>query len=372
MKILELSVHFPPNVGGVETHLWDLVTLLSKKGLRVFVLCYQPLSIKIPWKIFEKSKNLEILRIPWIAGFFYKLIPYKKLEFLYLFPGLFFFAPFILSEINPKIIHAHGLVAGFVAVFWGKIFQKKVIISTHSLYSFPSSGFYSKFAKFIFNRSDKILCLSKKSCKEVTNLGVNKNKIIQFTYWLDLNKFKNIENAKKLFSFNEKFIVLFVGRLVPEKGIEVLLDSAARWNNNIGLIFVGTGPLEGDIIRCSAKDSKIHFMGRLNQDELPSIYSAADVTIVPSVSEEGFGRVIMESLACSTPVIAANRGSIPEALDASVGQLIDISADNMRKAVENLYKNNSRLKLFSSNARKFAERRYSQRNANTIIQILTN
>ncbi len=371
MKILQLSVHFSPNVGGVETHLWDLVTLLSKKGWKVFVLCYQPLSIKVPWKMIEKNKNLGILRIPWITGLFYKLIPYKKLEFLYLFPGIFIVTPFVLILENPQIIHAHGLVAGFVATFWGKVFRKKVIISTHSLYSFPSLGFYREFVKFIFNNSDKILCLSKKSCGEIAKLGVSKNKIIQFTYWLDLHKFKKLENAKDLFGFREKFIVLFVGRLVSEKGIDVLLDSSRHWNSNIGLVFAGTGPLEEKIKKQSAKDFRIHFLGRLSQDQLPAIYSAADITIMPSVSEEGFGRVIMESLACSTPVLAANRGSIPEALDASVGRLIDISPDNIKVTVEDLYKDVAALRTLAGNARKFAERRYSNKNADSIIRTYT-
>lgn len=371
MTILQLTVHFPPNIGGVETHLWDLVTFLSKKDWKVFVLCLRPLSVKTSWKIYESIGSLEIFRIPWVSGLFYKFIPHPKLEFLYLFPGLFVFTPIVLLLKRSQLIHAHGLVAGFVATFWGKVFNKKVVISTHSLYSFPERGLYCEFAKFIFNNADRVLCLSDKSYQEILNLGINNRKVSRFTYWIDLNKFKKDKIVKKEFGWKEDFMVLFVGRLIREKGVDILLQSVKSWDKKIGLVFAGTGPLEKEIIRQASKNSRIHFLGKINQDNLPSIYSVADLVIVPSTSEEGFGRVIMESLACGTPVIASKRGSISEAMDESVGRMIDISPENIKEAVENLFKNPSKLKSLSKNARDFAKRRYADKNAKSIIQAYT-
>lgn len=368
MKVLELTVHFPPNVGGVETHLWDLVTLLPKKGWQVFVLCYRPLSVKVDWKIYEKFQRLEIFRIPWISGLFYKFIHNPKLEFLYLFPGLFIFTPIILLIKRTEIIHAHGIVAGFVAVFWGRIFHIRIVISTHSIYSFPNRGLYHIFAKNIFRSADKVLCLSKKSFDEIKQLGIEDKKLANFTYWIDLKKFVFNKEAKKIFNWKEKFIVSFVGRLVLEKGIDVLLESAKEWNKDIGLVFAGTGPLESRIISEASRNSRIHFLGKVDQKDLPNIYSATDILIVPSTSEEGFGRVIMESLACSIPVIGSNRGAIPETMDDSVGRLIDINPSSIKEAVEDFYKHPLKLSTLSKNARKFVERRYSEKNATAIIR----
>lgn len=368
MKVLELSVHFPPNVGGVETHLWDLVTFLAKNKWQVFVLCYRPLSVNTDWKIYERFKQLEIFRIPWVSGLFYKLISNPKLEFLYLFPGLFIFTPSILLIKGIKVIHAHGLVAGFVAVFWGKIFRLRVIISTHSIYSFPNTGLYYFFVKLVFKGADKILCLSEKSCNEIKRLGIDNKKIEIFTYWIDLKKFAPHKNAPGIFKWKEKFIVLFIGRLILEKGLDVLLESVKNWNKNIGLVIVGTGPLEEKIKTEASKDHRIHFLGSTNQANLAEIYSAANVLIVPSTSEEGFGRVIMESLACATPVIASNRGAIPEAMDESVGSLIEVNTRSIKNAVEDFYNNPPKLAALSKKCRKFAERRYSEKNASTIIK----
>src|SRR3989304_9705455 len=136
MKILQLTAHYHPNAGGVETHLSDLVSALIKRNNRVFVLTYKPLTAMVKAKIFEKEGNLEILRILWIAGFFYKLVNKPILEFLYLIPGLFIATPIVLLIKQPDVVHSHGLVAGFIAVFWGKIFKIRVVTTTHSIYHF--------------------------------------------------------------------------------------------------------------------------------------------------------------------------------------------------------------------------------------------
>src|SRR3989344_4281106 len=199
MKILQLTTHFSPNVGGVETHLDDLVNALIKRKYKVFVLTYKPLVTETTWKLYEKTKNLEILHLPWLAGYFYKFVNNPLIEFLYLVPGLFLATPFVLLSFKPEVIHSHGLVAGFVAVFWGKLFGKRVITTTHSIYNFPLrskdlrvGNLYRNFAKFIFENSDKALTLSQQSAKEIEKLGINKEKIKVFTYWIDLTKFKSI------------------------------------------------------------------------------------------------------------------------------------------------------------------------------------
>ncbi|KKQ51515.1 MAG: Glycosyltransferase [Candidatus Woesebacteria bacterium GW2011_GWA1_39_21b] len=378
MKILQLTAHFNPNVGGVETHLNDLVKELINKGHEVFVLTYKPLTAKVVAKIYEKDDRLDILRLPWFPGLFYKLVNKPILEFLYLVPGLFIATPLVLLIKQPDVVHSHGLVAGFIAVFWGKIFKIRVVTTTHSIYHFLSEpkalragGLYRNFAKWIFDNADVVLTLSKQSKKEIVELGVEEKKIVVFTYWIDLKKFNVISNkkqAKRKLGWERKFVVLFVGRLVVEKGILQLLEAVKVWNKNFYVIVCGVGPL-GEKVRESVDSGlNVMYLGNIEQDELPKIYNAADVTIVPSIHEEGFGRVILESLACGTPVIAANRGAIPEAMDESVGRLIRITPENIKKEVEYFYKNPDKLGKLSKNARKFAEKRYSERNIELIVR----
>lgn len=359
MKILQITAHYSPNIGGVETHLEDLVSALATRKHKIFVLTYQPLQTKVEWKIFERKDNIKILRIPWISGFFYKLINKPVLEFLYLVPGIFLAAPFVILFTRPKVLHGHGLIAGVVAIVWGKVFRVRSVISIHNIYHFPSSGLYRRFIDWMFNNVDHVLCLSSQSAIEIRNIVKDKNRVSIFTQWVNLEKFKPLKPKTK------KFIVLFVGRLVKEKGIQELLAASEKWDKSIQLQVAGTGPL-ADLV------PEKNYLGPISQERLPEIYSQASLTIVPSIHEEGFGRVILESLACGTAVIGSKRGAIPEAMNNTVGKLIDITPINIKNSIEYFYKNPDKLKKLSKNARNFAEKRYGSSNVEKIISSYIN
>lgn len=372
MKVLQITVHLFPNVGGVETHLNDLFSYLVKKKWQIFAVAYQPLSTKTEWKIFEKDNNLTILRIPWVRGFFEKLVYFPIIEFVYLVPALFVLTPLVIILYRPDVIHAHGLSAAVAAVFWGQLFGIKKIISLHSIYTFPEKGLYRGFVKLLFKNADFVLSLSRKSNQEVRSLGIEYEKSRAFTYWIDLDKFKmqgSKLKIKKELGWEEGFTVLFVGRLIREKGIDVLLESVKLWDRKIKMRIIGSGLMERDILRATNKIKSLQFLGKVTQENLPKFYSGADCLIVPSNSEEGFGRVIIESLACGTPVIASKRGGIDEAMDETVGKFIEVSPESIKKAVYYYYKNPKELNRLSRNTRQFVERRYSERNAQSIIQI---
>jgi len=367
MKILQLTAHYYPNVGGVETHLHDLVSGLIERGNIITVLTYNPLTTNAKWQLIERERKLLIVRLPWIKGFFYKLVRFPALEFLYLFPGLFIITPFIILGRKIDVIHAHGLVAGAVGVFWSKILNKRIIISTHSIYHFPTNGAYSLFVRWMLVNADHVLCLSLQSKEEIVKLGIPKEKITVFTYWVDQDVFRKISHAKEKVGWEKKFVVLFVGRLVEEKGVKILISAARSFNKNIYVAIAGVGPLQTFVEKAAKSNSHILYLGKLEQSELPLYYSAADVMIIPSIHEEGFGRVILEALSCGVPVVASNRGAIPEAVDTTVAKLITISPKTIIQSVEWLYKNPDNLKKMALLAREFAQKRYSDKNAAVII-----
>jgi glycosyltransferase involved in cell wall biosynthesis len=105
----------------------------------------------------------------------------------------------------------------------------------------------------------------------------------------------------------------------------------------------------------------------VSQEKLPLYYSAADVLIVPSIHEEGFGRVILEALSCGTPVIASKRGGITEAIDETVGEFIHVDAKTITKAVHDLSASPKLTQEKARRANAFAHRNFSQKNADVII-----
>ncbi len=369
MKILQVSAHFAPNVGGVETHLTDLVSELSKKNHSVFVLTYRPLVSTAKWQVISRSKDITIFRIPWLRGLYYRFEQSSILSFLYLVPGLFFFLPFTILYFRPDVIHAHGIVSGLCAVFWGRLLGVRSVVSTHSLYKFPKTGLYRSLAQFIFKNANAALCLSKQSVQEIVSLGIPNNCIHQFTYWINLEIFKRNKqiraSTRKTYKWVDKHIALFVGRLVPEKGIHELLAAAKLLKNSHKIAVVGTGPLE-DVVKKAAKvEKRIQYVGLVPNEKLPAILNGADLLIVPSTHDEGFGRVIIEALACGIPVIGSKRGAIPDIVTRDVGMLIDVSAENIAQAVNTL--DAKTLRKMSDAATIYAENHFSPRNVSVII-----
>jgi glycosyltransferase involved in cell wall biosynthesis len=112
-------------------------------------------------------------------------------------------------------------------------------------------------------------------------------------------------------------IVLTVRRLTPRTGVDVLLDAFSRAGGDALLVVAGEGPererLEGLAHELGVAGS-VRFLGGVSEEQLVALYRAADVTVVPSLSLEGFGLVVLESLACGTPVIGSDVGGLPEAL----------------------------------------------------------
>lgn len=102
--------------------------------------------------------------------------------------------------------------------------------------------------------------------------------------------------------------VLFVGRLVYYKGVDVLLDAFAHCDGS--LLIVGTGPLEKRLrqhARAAGVADRVHFLSHVPDDDLAAYYRAADVFVLPSTHRtEAFGIVQLEAMACGLPVVSTN------------------------------------------------------------------
>lgn len=134
--------------------------------------------------------------------------------------------------------------------------------------------------------------------------------------------------------------LLFVGRLVPYKGLEVLLRAMAKGRITVPLLIVGDGPLRQPL-RALASRLRVdaHFLGHVPDRDLPSLYRGACLTVLPSVNkQEAFGIALIESMACGTPVLASALPGVREV--AEVGGLtappgdVDALAAQLKAALE--------------------------------------
>jgi glycosyltransferase involved in cell wall biosynthesis len=367
MGVLIISPWYKPNIGGIETHLEDLAEYLRMRDYKVFIITYQPLTHTIkPAQPCEKKKNFELRRLNWPLTRFFHLFERKVLlKFLY-FPKIFVYSLIVLAAHRREVdvIHAHGLVMAFTATFLSKVFNKRCVVSIHAIYGIK---FPPLFLKVLFSNVNQVLVLSRKAKEELLRSGADFTKLTVFTYWVDQSIFKpmNKTACKKALGTSDKFTVLFVGRLFEIKGVKLLLKVTSSCPA-ITFIFVGSGPLDKEIQSESLRRDNVIFIGGMENRKMASLYNAADVVIVPSLYEEGFGRVILEALSCGIPVIASNRGGIPEALDPSVGVLIEPSVENIKKVISYFYNNREELLKLARNCRKYAEERFGEKNAQII------
>ncbi len=105
---------------------------------------------------------------------------------------------------------------------------------------------------------------------------------------------------------------LFVGRLSPEKGVDILMEAWEEIGSDVPLKLVGDGPLSDFVLERIKSVPSAEWLGSLQLVEVYKLMKAAMVTVVPSTWYETFGRVVTESFACGTPVVGSNIGSVSE------------------------------------------------------------
>lgn len=369
--ILIITPTFAPDVGGVETHLTDLVGEVGKhRG--VTVLSYQPIVTAGvgPAPGVERHPNLTIHRYRWFGGnLFRKLEKTPLLLFLYITPylGLRAFLYLVRHSRQVAVLHVHGLNTAFVGMVLGFLFRKPVLMQTHALYSFNPRSAFGRAAGFVLGRLPRIITLCEASRREILSLGVPPRAVGPYRYWLDLEAFRPRPRPalRKKLGF-KRVTLFFVARLMAIKGTAVVAHLAARFPK-VDFVVAGDGPDRGELEASAAKQKNLRLIGLIDNKALAPYYGAADLVLVPSQYPEGFGRVICESLACGTPVLASRLGGIPDAMDETVGVLCGPTAAEFEKALKALLAKPAILAGFRRRARPYAEKHFSTANARAML-----
>jgi glycosyltransferase involved in cell wall biosynthesis len=171
--------------------------------------------------------------------------------------------------------------------------------------------------------------------------------------------------------------VLFVGRLSPEKGLKILIEAWKQAGiRDRSLWIVGEGPLRGYLEELARPSPNIRFVGFLSGAELRQRWLNAAITVVPSIWEEPFGRVLLESWAHGVPVLAARIGALPELIELSnSGWLFDPgSTESLSRALRVILADESALSTAAANCHdavsKFSKEKWLSR-INSILDQVT-
>jgi len=136
------------------------------------------------------------------------------------------------------------------------------------------------------------------------------------------------------------FSLAYIGRIEEEKGVLFLINALSELEKDFRLLIIGGGLAEKKMLRMISElnlSHKIHYIGYVPHQELPVYYSAVNCVVVPTIStpgfQEQFGRVIVESMACGTPVIGSTSGAIPSVI-GDAGLVFE--ENNMAALIQNL------------------------------------
>lgn len=215
------------------------------------------------------------------------------------------------------LIDAHYFYPdGVAAAMLGKYFNKPVVITARGsdISLIPQYCLPRRQIIWAANQAKGLITVCNALREELVSLGVDCKKIITLRNGVDLNLFKPVDrNATRTSLGLTGFTLLSVGNLVPVKAHELTI-SALPLLPDARLLIAGVGPeranLEALTRRLNVAD-RVSFLGSLTQQDLRLYYGTADALILAS-SREGWANVLLESMACGTPVIASKVWGTPE------------------------------------------------------------
>ncbi|MEM4347012.1 MAG: glycosyltransferase [Candidatus Altiarchaeota archaeon] len=318
MKILQITKYFYPHSGGIENNVLGISEGLVERKHKVIVLSSN----------FPKSAKYEI----------YHGVEIHRSRILF----TVFRDPFALGMLinllkkDYDLIHLHlpDPFSSFFAFFASIIRKKPLIVTYHAdiikegLHYKILKFFYGFFQEVLLKHSKVIIATSPNYVNESEILRKFINKIEIIPNFVDEKKFSpeiNLEKLRKVkekYSLTNKKVILFVGRLVPYKGISYLIEAfkeVKKKIKNAKLVISGSGPLEKKLKEKSRGVDDITFINA-NADELPLIFRSADVFVLPSITrQEAFGIALLEAMSSGVACISTKISGMPFVLgDAGI------------------------------------------------------
>lgn len=198
--------------------------------------------------------------------------------------------------------------------------------------------------------ADGVAAVSRNLADKMIALGADKDRVRVIYSGVDTGSFQpgcKLAARQALGITGEAAQLLFIGNLVPVKGIDVLLKACAHLQSqgrDFQLQIIGDGPLQQQLSRLSETlgiAGRVNWRGSIPQAQLPDWYRAADVCVLPSRSE-GVPNVLLEASGCETPWVATRVGGIPEIAHLGANRLVAVeSVDELGGAIETMLVANS-------------------------------
>ena len=246
-----------------------------------------------------------------------------------------------LRKFDPAVVVSLGYTyfETFIGLFYAKLYHKKFVLwSGSTLQSGTSRNALINFVKkFLFHNCDAFLAYGSAAAECLISHGVPWDKVVVGCNTVDVMQFStarletseqeknNFKAVHGLLPYN----ILYSGQLLPRKNLSVLLKAFGALNrSDWGLIIVGDGPMkEAHMDYCSSQNiTNVFFKGHQDLEQLTKYYIASDIFVLPSTNEV-WGLVVNEAMACGLPVLCSRSAGVAQdlVLDQINGYLFDPS-----------------------------------------------
>jgi phosphatidylinositol alpha-1,6-mannosyltransferase len=364
---LLITKFFPPERGGIQSYLYNLV--LNLPNDKIFVFTHRspdesqrlsPALAKTPK--FDQQQPLKIIRTN-----FQNWLRYLHLTTFYLFSKT---KKIIKQEKIEKILCGHLPIAGPLAFFIKRTYNLPYFIFTHGLeiFSIKKLGKQRQgLFKTVMQEVEKIIATTDFMANYLKKeYGIKNEKIVKIPPGIDskiFKPFRNDEMSETNFVRNNRFrfaqsvtpntkIILTCGRLVVRKNhISVIraLPKIIKEIPNILYLITGQGPEEQNLkneVKKLHLENYVKFLSAVSQEDLPALYNLAHIFVMPArdIPEkgdiEGFGVVFLEAAACGLPCIGGQSGGQGEAIEnGKTGLLVNPeSIDDVASAILKILK----------------------------------
>ncbi|WP_338823739.1 Glycogen synthase [Moorella humiferrea] len=332
MRILMLSWEYPPqSVGGLARHVEDLAISLARLRHDVHVL-----TLGRPGQVCESKENGVIVHrveaYPVHAPDFLTWVLQLNARFLEE-------AMIIMRKYAPfQIIHAHDWLVAFTGRALKHAHRLPLIATIHATEAGRNRGLYNDMQRYINSvewwltyEAWRVIVCSQHMRQEVQGLfQLPADKITIIPNGVYSQNFRAVAvdpAVRQRYAAPHEKIIFFVGRLVIEKGVQVLLEAMPRilsFCPEAKLVVAGQGPMEGQLQNRARElgiSHKVYFAGYIDDHTRNQLYRAARVAVFPSLYEP-FGIVALEAMAAGTPVVASETGGLAEIITHGVDGML--------------------------------------------------
>jgi glycosyltransferase involved in cell wall biosynthesis len=252
----------------------------------------------------------------------------------------------LVNSLDGKVdvFHAHDWLVANAGIGLKHVFRKPLLATMHSTEIGRRNGIHFDYERMIHETEAwltyeawRVICCSDYMVSHVRwAFGLPADKLVMVPNGVDPEAYAKIGNDdlsrfRGKFALPEEKIILFVGRLVHEKGVHVLVNAVPKVSEKVNakFIIVGNGYMKeqlSNIVKNMGFAHKVMFTGFVDDETLKKLQKCADVSVVPSLFEP-FGIVALEAMAAKSPVVVSDTGGLSEIVEHDVTG-VKVYADN--------------------------------------------